>query len=48
MAKDIAPTPVLEGEDAYIFLLEMVKPATEEERKMLEEIDNKKELPILL
>lgn len=47
MAKEIAPTPVLEGKDAYNFLKEMVEPATPEERKIIEDI-KKKDLPILL
>jgi len=46
MAKEIAPTPVLEGEDAYYFLMEMLKPANDEERTQLEEIE-KKDLPKL-
>jgi len=46
MAKKIAPTPVLEGKDAYDFLVEMSKPATKEEREMLERIE-KKHLPNL-
>lgn len=47
MAKEIAPTPVLEGKDAYNFLLEMTGPASEEKKRMLEEIE-KKNKPILL
>jgi hypothetical protein len=46
MAKEIAPTPVLEGKDAYNFLLEMAEPSTPEEKKIIEDIE-KKNLPIL-
>lgn len=46
MAKEIAPTPVLEGEDAYCFLKELLEPANDEERTQLEEIV-KKDLPKL-
>jgi|WetSurMetagenome_2_1015567.scaffolds.fasta_scaffold782152_1 hypothetical protein len=41
MAKEIAPTPVLEGEDAYHFLLEMNEPASDEKKEMLDKIDKK-------
>lgn len=41
MAKKITPTPVLEGKDAVNFLLEMNKPASEEKKKMLDEIRKK-------
>jgi len=41
MAKEIAPTPVLEGKDAYHFLLEMVEPASAEQKRMIEEIEKK-------
>jgi hypothetical protein len=47
MAKEIAPTPVLEGLDAYNFLMDMTKPSSEEEKKIMEKIE-KKDLPILL
>jgi hypothetical protein len=46
MAKPIAPTPILEGEDAYHFLLEMAKPPSKEKKEMLERIKNK-DYPIL-
>jgi hypothetical protein len=46
MAKPIAATPTLEGKDAVKFLLEMLEPPTEKERKMLEDI-KAKYLPIL-
>lgn len=47
MAKEIAATPVLEGRDAYNFLIEMDQPATTEEKDMLEKIE-KKNLPLLI
>lgn len=47
MAKNIAPTPVLEEKDAFDFLLEMEEPATKEEIEKLDKI-MKKDLPILL
>jgi hypothetical protein len=47
MAKEIAPTPVLKGKEAYYFLLEMNEPASDEKKKMLDEID-KKHYKILL
>ncbi|GAB6056803.1 hypothetical protein HYG87_02105 [Methanobacterium alkalithermotolerans] len=47
MAKEIVPTPVLEGKDAYNFIMEMEKPASIEKKKMLDEID-KKNKPLLL
>ncbi len=41
MAKEIVPTPILEGKDAVKFLLEMNEPASEEKKKMLDEIKKK-------
>lgn len=46
MAKEIEPTPAVEGRDAVNFLKEMNKPAPEEENKTLKEI-KKKDLPNL-
>jgi hypothetical protein len=46
MAKPIAPTPTLEGKDAYNFLMEMQRPATKEEKEMFERI-KKMHLPNL-
>lgn len=47
MAKEIEPTPAIEGKDAVKFLKEMNEPASEKENKTLEEIA-KKDLPNLL
>lgn len=41
MAKEITPTPILEGKDAFNFLLEMNEPASEEKKRMLEKIEKK-------
>jgi hypothetical protein len=38
MAKEICPTPVLEGKDAVKFLLDSIKPPSAEKRKFLERI----------
>lgn len=46
MAKSITPTPVLEGKDAYNFLIEMAQPASDEKKEMLKNI-KKKDYPIL-
>lgn len=46
MAKEIEPTPAIEGADAVSFLIEMNTPAPEEENETLEVIA-KKDLPNL-
>ena len=46
MAKPIAPTPILEGKEAYDFLMEMLKPSSDKKKRMLREI-REKHLPDL-
>ena len=44
MAKPIAPTPVLEGEDLVEFINERKKPITEKEKEISERIKNAKDI----
>lgn len=43
MAKEITPTPVLEGKDAVNFLLEMNKSSSDAKKELLERIKNEYE-----
>ncbi len=43
MALKISPTPILRGQEAITFLLEMDKPASPEKKQMLKRIKTKHE-----
>lgn len=45
MAKKIGQTPVLEGEDAEIFLKKMNEPVSEEDKKYWKEVESQRNVP---